>query len=126
MRTELIVIENDADLGEANDLVAVLMTSETDGDMARLRAQAKLVEDYERRRWLRKAPSVPELLIYLMDQHDMTRADLAPLLGGAGRVSEVLNGKTGLSMTMVRRLRARFGIPADLLIPGGAPRRVAA
>jgi HTH-type transcriptional regulator/antitoxin HigA len=126
MRTELIVIENDADLAEANELVAALMNSEADGDMARLRAQARLVEDYERRRWPRTAPSVPELLAYLMDQHGMTRADLIPLLGGAGRVSEVLNGKTGLSMTMVRRLRERFGIPADLLIPGGAPRNAAA
>lgn len=126
MRTELVVIENDADLAEANELVAALMNSEADGDVARLRAQAKLVEDYERRRWPHKAPSVPELLAYLMDQHDMTRADLIPLLGGAGRVSEVLNGKTGLSMTMVRRLRERFGIPADLLIPGGEARRVPA
>jgi HTH-type transcriptional regulator/antitoxin HigA len=126
MRTELIVIENDTDLAEANELVAALMNSEADGDMARLRAQAKLVEDYERRRWPRNAPSVPALLTYLMEQHGLTRADLVPLLGGAGRVSEVLNGKTGLSMTMVRRLRERFGIPADLLIPGREPRNVAA
>ncbi|MFX8075112.1 hypothetical protein ABTK71_19520, partial [Acinetobacter baumannii] len=39
-----------------------------------------------------------------------------PLLGGANRLSEVLNGKKQLSMT-VQRLRARFGIPADLLLP---------
>ena len=56
-----------------------------------------------------------------MDQHDMTRADLIPILGRAGRVSKVLNGKTGLSMTMVRRLRERFGIPAELLIPSASP-----
>lgn len=121
MRTELIVIENDADLAEANEMVAALMHSEAAGDIARLRAQAKLIEDYERRRWPRKAPSVPELLAYLMDQHCMTRADLIPLLGGPGRVSEVLNGKTGLSMMTVRRLRDRFGISADLLIPRGKP-----
>ncbi len=85
-----------------------------------------MVEDYERRRWPRQAPSIPQLLTYLMDQHDLTRADLAPLLGGAGRVSEVLNGKIGLSMTMVRRLRERFGVSADLLIPDGRRRPAAA
>ncbi len=53
-------------------------------------------------------------------------ADLAPRLGGAGRLGEVLNGKTGLSMTMVRRLRERFGISADLLIPAGDHRPAAA
>jgi HTH-type transcriptional regulator/antitoxin HigA len=56
----------------------------------------------------------------------MTRADLVPLLGGAGRVSEVLNGKVSLSMSMVRRLRERFGISADLLIPAGNGHRAAA
>ena len=33
------------------------------------------------------------------------------------RVSEVLRGKKGLSMAMVQRLRARFRVPADLLLP---------
>ncbi|HEX3674381.1 MAG TPA: helix-turn-helix domain-containing protein [Rhizomicrobium sp.] len=51
-----------------------------------------------------------------MDQHGMTRADLAPLLGTASRVSEVLSGKRELSMTMVKNLRARFHVSADLLI----------
>jgi HTH-type transcriptional regulator/antitoxin HigA len=51
-----------------------------------------------------------------MDQHELSRADLAPLLGTASRVSEVLSGKRELSMTMVRRLRERFHVSADLLI----------
>lgn len=127
MKAELIVIENDADLAEATALVEVLMSQATDAaSIARLRAQARLVEDYERQRWPRKAPTVPQLLAYLMDQHSMTRADLAPLLGGAGRVSEVFNGKISLSMSMVRRLRERFGISADLLIPVGSGHRSAA
>jgi HTH-type transcriptional regulator/antitoxin HigA len=121
MKTELIIIENDADLAEATALVAALM--ETPGSGARLRAQAKLVEDYETRQWPRRAPSIPDLLNYLMEQHGMARADLIPLLGTASRVSEVLSGKSHLSMAMVRRLRQRFGISADLLIP---PDRAAA
>jgi HTH-type transcriptional regulator/antitoxin HigA len=51
-----------------------------------------------------------------MDQHGLSRSDLVPILGTASRVSEVLSGKRELSMTMVRRLRERFHIPADLLI----------
>jgi HTH-type transcriptional regulator/antitoxin HigA len=54
---------------------------------------------------------------YLMNQHGLSRADMALILGGASRVSEVLRGKKGLSMTMVQRLRARFNIPADVLLP---------
>jgi HTH-type transcriptional regulator/antitoxin HigA len=52
-----------------------------------------------------------------MDQHGLTRADMVPILGTASRVSEVLRGKKGLSMAMVQRLRARFHVPADVLLP---------
>jgi iron complex outermembrane receptor protein len=85
-------------------------------DQARMTAQARLIEAYERARWPRRAPSLPDLLTYLMDQHDLSRADLVPLLGTPSRVSEVLTGKRQLSMSMVRNLRERFHISADLLI----------
>jgi HTH-type transcriptional regulator/antitoxin HigA len=52
-----------------------------------------------------------------MEQHGLTRADMVPILGTPRRVSEVLSGKKGLSMAMVQRLRARFSVPADLLLP---------
>lgn len=87
-------------------------------------AQTRLIEAYERARWPRRPSSLPDLLAYLMEQHDMSRADLVPLLGTPSRVSEVLSGKRALSMSMVRRLRDRFGIPADLLIaPAGKNRK---
>jgi HTH-type transcriptional regulator/antitoxin HigA len=54
-----------------------------------------------------------------MDQHGLSRADLVLLLGTPSRVSEVLNGKCDLSMSMVRKLRERFAISADLLIAPG-------
>ncbi|HEV8014506.1 MAG TPA: helix-turn-helix domain-containing protein [Stellaceae bacterium] len=116
MKTTLIVIQSEADHAQAKALVEKLLASTDPDDRARMAAQARLIEAYERVRWPRRASALPELLAYLMDQHDMTRADLAPLLGTASRVSEVLSGKRALSMTMVRRLRDRFGISADLLI----------
>jgi HTH-type transcriptional regulator/antitoxin HigA len=57
------------------------------------------------------------MIRYLMEEHGLTRADLVPILGTPSRVSEVLRGKKGLSMTMVQRPRARFGVPAELLLP---------
>jgi HTH-type transcriptional regulator/antitoxin HigA len=57
------------------------------------------------------------MIRHLMDQHDLSRADMVPILGTASRVSEVLRGKKGLNMAMVQRLRARFRVPADLLLP---------
>ena len=126
MKATLILIENDADHAEAKALVERLMRSEDRSDRARMVAQARLVESYERSRWSRGVPVLPELLRYLMDQHDLSRADLVPLLGTASRVSEVLRGKRGLSMTMVKRLRDRFHVSADVLIPAARSRKRAA
>ena len=120
MKTTLIVIENDRDHAEAKALVEKLMESPDAADGTRMAAQARLIEAYERARWPRRAPALPDLLVYLMDQHGLERSDLVPLLGTASRVSEVLSGKKGFSLAMVQRLRARFSIPADiLLLPPG-------
>src|SRR5882757_11511308 len=126
MKATLIVIENDADHVEAKALVEKLMGSSEPADLARMTAQARFVEAYERSRWPRRSPSLPELLTYLMEQHNLSRADLVPLLGTPSRVSEVLNGKRDLSMSMVRKLRERFNVSADLLVSRGRRRRLAA
>ena len=117
MDATLIVIDSDAELSRARALVDRLWGSDDAADMARLQAQARLIAAYEESKWPRRPPSTAELIRHLMDQHGLTRADMVPILGTPSRVSEVLGGKKELSMTMVQRLRARFRVPADLLIP---------
>jgi HTH-type transcriptional regulator / antitoxin HigA len=89
MKVTLFVIENDADHALAKGLIDKLMKSDDAADRARMTAQARLIEAYERGRWPRQAPSLPDLLNYLMEQHGLSRAALVPLLGTPGRVSEV-------------------------------------
>jgi HTH-type transcriptional regulator/antitoxin HigA len=113
----LIIIDSDAELRRARELVDQLMSSSDPADIARLAAQARLIAAYEETKWPRRHPRTADVIRYLMDQHGLSRADMVPILGTASRVSEVLRGKKGLSMTMVQRLRARFGVPADLLLP---------
>ena len=43
------------------------------------------------------------------------------MIGSRTRVSEVLSGKRGLSLAMIRRLSAGLGIPADVLIQPTGP-----
>ncbi len=117
MDATLIVIDSDAELARANALIAKLMGSDDAADTARLQAQARLIAAYEQTKWPRRAPNTADVVRYLMDQHGLSRSDMIPILGTASRVSEVLSGKRGLSMTMVQRLRARFGVPADVLLP---------
>jgi HTH-type transcriptional regulator/antitoxin HigA len=117
MDASLILIDSDAELARARQLVERLWTSDDPADIARLAAQARLIAAYEDTKWPRRAPSTADVIRHLMDQHGLARADLVPILGTPSRVSEVLRGKKGLSMGMVQRLRARFRVPADLLLP---------
>jgi HTH-type transcriptional regulator/antitoxin HigA len=117
MDATLILIDNDAELARARALVDRLWPSDEPGDIARLQAQARLIAAYEESKWPRRAPSTADMIRHLMDQHGLTRADMVPILGTPSRVSEILRGKKGLSMAMVQRLRARFQVPADLLLP---------
>ena len=117
MDATLILIDNDAELDRARTLVDRLWDSNDPADLARLEAQARLIAAYEERKWPRRAPSTADMIRYLMDQHGLSRADMIPILGTPSRVSEVLRGKKTLSMAMVQRLRARFRVPADVLIP---------
>jgi len=117
MNATLILIDSDAELARARALVDRLWNSNDPADIARLEAQARLIAAYEERKWPRRPPNTADLIRHLMDQHGLTRADMVPILGTPSRVSEVLRGRKGLSMTMVQRLRARFRVPADMLLP---------
>ena len=111
------MIDSDAELARARKLVDRVWRSDDPADIGRLQAQVRLIAAYEETKWPRRPPSTAEMIRHLMDQHGLTRADLVPILGTASRVSEVLRGKKGLSMTMVQRLCARFRVPAELLLP---------
>jgi HTH-type transcriptional regulator/antitoxin HigA len=117
MDATLILIDSDAELARARALVDRLWESNEPNDIARLQAQARLIAAYEESKWPRRPPRTADLIRHLMDQHGLTRADMAPILGTPSRVSEVLRGKKGLSMAMVQRLRARFHVSADVLLP---------
>jgi HTH-type transcriptional regulator/antitoxin HigA len=123
MDATLIVIDSDAELARARALVDTLMNSDDPVAAARLAAQARLIAAYEQEKWPPRRPKTAEVLRYLMEQHRLKRADLVPLLGTVDRVGEVLRGRKELSLAMVQRLRARFRVPADLLLPPVTPTR---
>jgi HTH-type transcriptional regulator/antitoxin HigA len=108
MDATLILIDSHAELARARALVDRIRASEAPADIARLHAQAHLIAAYEDRKWPRRPPSTADLIRHLTDQHNLTRADVVPILGTPSRASEVLEGKKELSMAMVQRLRARF------------------
>ena len=76
----------------------------------------KLVESYEAKHCPLCPPDPIEAIKFRMDQLGMTRKDLEALLGGRGRVSEILAKKRSLSLEMIRRLHGHLHIPLESLI----------
>ena len=84
-----------------------------------------LVEAYEAENHPIDPPDPIEAILFHMGRLGLTRRDLEPMIGGSGRVSEVLAGKRALSLSMIRKLTAGLGIPADVLIQETVKNRAA-
>jgi HTH-type transcriptional regulator/antitoxin HigA len=75
-----------------------------------------LVEAYEKGRYELPPPDPIQAIEYFLDSRGWTRKELEPLIGSRGRVSEILNRKRPLTITMIRNLAQATGIPAAILI----------
>jgi HTH-type transcriptional regulator/antitoxin HigA len=75
-----------------------------------------LVAEYERAHYPITAPDPIALITYVMDAQGLSRRDLAPLLGGPSRVTEILGRRRRLTLSMMRRLNAELKIPLDMLM----------
>lgn len=75
-----------------------------------------LVERYEQTHFPIDLPDPVEAIKFRMDQEGLRQKDLAKVLPGKNRVSEVLNHKRPLSLSMIRSLHKHLHIPAEVLI----------
>jgi HTH-type transcriptional regulator / antitoxin HigA len=76
-----------------------------------------LVEAYEDQHYPMGESSDPISMIeFIMDQQGLTRKDLEPYIGPRQRVWDVMEKRRKLTLSMIRRLEAGLGIPADVLI----------
>lgn len=82
----------------------------------RLEVLAILVDAYEREHHPIEAPDPIAAIRFRMEQGGLQNKDLEPFIGTRGRVSEVLSGRRGLTLPMIRRLHEGLGIPAESLI----------
>ena len=75
-----------------------------------------LIETYEKQKFKIEAPDHVAAIKLRMEQQGLSDADLVPLLGQRSRVSEVLNKKRKLSISMIRNLHHQLQIPFESLI----------
>jgi len=110
-------IKTENDYHEALKETEKLMFAQKDtpqGD--RFDVLVTLIEAYEEKHHPILPPEPVEAIIHQMESQGLSRKDLIPLIGSRARVSEILNKKRSLSITMIRELQKGLGISAEILI----------
>ena len=75
-----------------------------------------LVESYEEKQHAILPPNPIEAIKFRMEQEGLDNSDLAKIVGGKNRASEILHRKRGLSLEMIRNLHKKLHIPAESLL----------
>ena len=112
-------IKNEKDYDKALDRVDELMelnpklgTQESD----ELEILAMLIEKYEEQEWAISEPDPIEAIKVRMEQMHLKQKDLIPYIGNKSKVSEVLNRKIGLSLSMIANIASGLHLPLESLI----------
>ena len=96
--------------------LAVLDPEPDSSEGSRLELLAMLVEMYERVRFSFARPDPIDAIAFRMEQQGLRQKDIAPLLGGKNRASEVLSRRRPLTLPMIRSLYEKLDLAPSLLI----------
>lgn len=114
----LISIRDDAHLAQSLEvidrLIAKPIRSAAEEDY--LGALTDLVETYENAHVAIPPTTGIDALRYLMEENELSQADLVPIFGTPSVVSEVLSGKRGLALAYIKKLAAHFSLPAGVFV----------
>jgi HTH-type transcriptional regulator/antitoxin HigA len=77
---------------------------------------ALMIDEYEKKHYQIVAPDPIEAIKIRMEEMNLKQIDLASEIGGANRVSEVLNRKRKLTVDMIRKLTTRLNLSPEILI----------
>ncbi len=76
-----------------------------------------LIETYEQRYRLSRTLDPVQALEILMSNRNLKQADLVPVIGSKGHVSEILAGKRNLSKTHIQKLSEFFRVSPEVFLP---------
>ena len=110
-------IKTDADYHQALDRLEEIFDAPAEtpeGEEAEI--LSLLIENYENIHYPIEAPDPIEAIKIRMEELDLKQKDLVGIIGGKGRVSEVLNKKKRLTVDMIRELETALGLSASVLV----------
>ncbi len=110
-------IRSDDDLARALAEMGPLLNSGSGSEgESRLEVLSVLVRDYEARHHPIPPPDPIDAILFRLEQQGLTTKALEGVIGSRTRVFEVLKKKRPLTLSMIRRLHERFGIPLKSLV----------
>jgi len=77
---------------------------------------ALIIDEYENKHYPIEAPDPIEAIKIRMEEMHLKQKDLANVIGGNNRVSEVLNKKRKLTVEMIRNLTLKLNLSPTILI----------
>jgi len=105
--------ENEAALSLAEELEHRDRTPEED---ALLELLVTLIEKFEDEHYQLGGSTPQSILLHLMEARDLKQEDLIGVIGSRGVVSEVVNGKRGISKAQAKTLGEFFHVSPELFI----------
>ena len=75
-----------------------------------------LIEDFEEKAYTLKAAKPIDILLELMKANDLKQKDLVDVFATPSIVSEVLNGKRGLTIEHIKKLSRRFHLSPEVFL----------
>lgn len=112
-------IKNNQQYEEALSRVYMLMQKDTkpnSKESDELEVLSILVKEYESEHFPVSKPNPLEAIKFRIEQMNISEGELSEILGSRSRKSEILSGKRKLSLAMIRRLKDKLNIPAEILI----------
>lgn len=111
------ILQTKADHAAALSHVEALMDAAPgSSEEAELELWTLLIENYESKHHPVPSPDPIEAIKFRMEQLGLKAADLTAYIPSKSKVSEVLNRKRPLSLSMIRALHTGLGISAETLV----------
>jgi HTH-type transcriptional regulator/antitoxin HigA len=110
-------IRNEEDYQNALERLEVIFDAKKGTDEGdELEILSILIDRYENENFPIGMPDPIEAIKFRMEQMGMNQSELAKVVGFKSRVSEVLNRKRKLTLSMIRKLHESLHIPTEVLI----------
>ena len=110
-------IRNETDYQNALERLEVIFDAKRgtkEGD--ELEILAMVIDNYENENFPIEMPDPIAAIKFRMEQMGLKQKDLVEMVGFKSRVSEIMNKKRKLTLSMIRKLNATLHIPTEILI----------